>query len=309
MKNRIINNLNRIVKPDNRLLYLLEQYDESNGYFLNDNKISYISKSVSSKTRTLKTKYLKLITNVEIQEVEGSKSFKPGIYDILTLNIDIKEIYKNTIFLTFFAMCETYFSNRSIVNIEVFFLELNDLFEGISSKNYKDSIGLFGELYFIYKMYVDYGVDITNYWQMSGAKSKYDFTLENLNIEVKTTIKNNKIFRIKHDQVFNQDNNYIVVINIENNDSGFTIDDLILVIKETELKNNFIFIKKIEMAKINVDIVIKERFAMKEFNVFSNKIEKIEVIPSNILNISYDYDFVGQRSIDNIEFSRLIKNE
>lgn len=106
------------------------------------------------------------------------------------------------------------------------------------------------------------------------------------------------IFDIKHKQVFNENRNFIVVINIEQDNSGLSLSELYDYFKgEKPFSNNIDFAIKLESEKNKVspqDFQFK-KFSISKYSVFYNKnLKTIINIPEWINNIAYSYDFVSQ---------------
>ena len=62
-------------------------------------------------------------------------------------------------------------------------------FQESQEKLRTDIVGLYGELYFIRYMH-EHNINLMKNWLTNGRYSKYDFVIDDINIEVKTTEKN-----------------------------------------------------------------------------------------------------------------------
>jgi hypothetical protein len=95
-----------------------------------------------------------------------------------------------------------------------FFDSLIDIFQIPNDQSFKNVVGLYGELSIIKNIYDTYKVDISPFWHLNGSSSKYDFSLKNFNLEIKTTSSKNKMIDIKHYQIFNNENNILGTVKI-----------------------------------------------------------------------------------------------
>lgn len=286
-------------------LFMIESITKYSGFLLGDNVIYFINKSCSSESVAIVTNHLSLRTRININSIENYPTFSPGHYDILAYNIDNNDIYLES----FVDLCKMYALSSSKVCFRDFFYSLLKLFEPSKDISYTNLIGLFGELSLIKKMKSDYNLILMDNWHNTyGSNDKYDFSLKNFNIEVKTSVKDNMIFSIKHKQLFNEKQNFVVVINAEQDNSGQTLSDLFDFFKETKpFSENIDFAIKLELEKSKVspqDFKLK-KFSVVKYSVFNNKnLETIINIPQWISNVEYSYDFVSQNEFG---FDNLVK--
>lgn len=279
-------------------LYLVETINEQSGFLLGNEKLYFVIKNGGGDADSITTTYLSLRTNIHINTIENSPTFTPGYYDVLIYNIGLDDSYLES----FVELCKMYINSSTAINFNEFFYSLLKLFEPSKETSFSNLVGMFGELFFIKKMFNDFGICLADNWHNSlGSNDKYDFSCPNANIEIKTTTKAEMVFSLKHSQIFNDCKNYIAVINIDLDNSGLSVADLYEYFKVTKpFDNNLEFAIKLEKEKKKVaplDFVIK-KFTLSKFNVFINsKLNTIESIPDCIDSIMYTYDFVGKESV------------
>ena len=286
-------------------LFMIESITEYSGFLLGDNIIYFINKSCILESETIVTNQLSLKTKININTVENYPTFSPGYYDILAYNLDNNDTYLES----FVDLCKMYVFSSSKVCFRDFFYSLLKLFEPSKEISYTNLLGLFGELSLIKKLKNDYNLILMDNWHNTyGSNDKYDFSLKDFNIEVKTSVKDNMIFRIKHKQIFNEKHNFVVVINVEQDNSGYTLSDLFDFFKETKpFSENIDFAIKLEVEKNKVspqDFKLK-KFSVIKYSVFNNKsLNTIANNPQWISNVEYSYDFVSQGEFG---FDNLVK--
>ncbi len=300
-----INKIKNSSEYSSNQLFMIESINEDAGFLLGGDIIYFINKSGASDSESIVTNQLSLRTNINLNTVENCPTFAPGCYDILAYNNDNDEIYLES----FIDLCRMYVLSSSKVSFRNFFYSLLKLFEPSKETSYKNMVGLFGELSFIKRMYSVYNLTLMDYWHNSyGSNDKYDFSLKEFNIEVKTSVKDNMIFNIKHKQIFNEKQNFIIVINAEQDNSGQSLFELFTFFKITKpFSENINFAIKLESEKIKVspqDFKLK-KFSIIKYSVFDNKkLRTITNIPEWINNIEYSYDFVSQNEFG---FENLVK--
>ena len=289
-------------------LYLLDSLTTKHGFLFGDNKLYYVVKSQGLESESIKTTYLSLQTNIYLNTIDDSPSFKPDYYDLLIYTGNFEE----TFFESFIELCIMYTKSMTILTLSDFFYSLLKLFEIPKETSYSNLIGLFGELSLIKYIYDSYNIDMAKYWHNSlGTNDKYDFSLRDFNLEVKTTTKESMIFEIKHSQIFNEKTNYIALIRIQNDNSGLSIADLFDFFKTTDnfaTNINFWINLQKEKLKVNPFDFLTIKLSFININFFLNKdLETLENIPDCIEKISYIYNFTGKRRTDILEIVNGIK--
>lgn len=282
---------------DNYHLYLLYGLNDKAGFFVFANRIFFaIINDGDSQESDIDTEFLSLKTNVFIKSVKNNQLFKSGHYSILEFRSDVEHEY----FETFIKLCEAYVKNGMNMSFVDFFETLFDLFKKSSEQFKKNALGLYGELKFLEKIYYEYDINLSNNWHISGSNSKYDISYYGINFEIKTSIFDDYKFFIKHYQVFNGDDNYIVVINSEENPAGETIFELVEKLRNLEpFASNLQF--QINLAKEMKRISKEEskKFSITNVNIYdTKKISRLNEIPHCISDVEYKYDFELQPSED-----------
>lgn len=289
-------------------IYLLEKLTNIAGFFAFDNNLAFATTSTTSQKSSITTKYVEFVPNTEITSVFNYPSFEKGFYDFLIL----KEREDEQTIESFIKLCDLYAKNPSIP-FDEFIAYIVDLFQLTKTQSYLDCIGLFGELILL-KDFYEKGVNLAKYWHMSGTFSKYDISLPDLNIEVKTSSSDSTSFKIKHSQVFNGDKNIIALVSVRASEmTGTSLEEIVRFFKTTKpFSENLRFIISLEkelQKKIEPD-TYRKRFSVDGVYCFDcSKISTIEKIPFNISNVSYDYSFDLNESFDTKDLiSKYIKH-
>lgn len=282
--------------PVDDSVYLVEKLADGVGFFIKNKKFLYLSIGSGNKNDVIKTEYLSLFTNVFVSPISKDAQFKEGNYNILEFNRDVTD----ELFETFINLCRVHAENIEDVSFNDFFYALVNLFQIPPEQKYKNLIGFYGELQFI-KYCVDNGINISEAWHKnSSSYSKYDFVLKNSNIEVKTIITEEKIVKLKHNQIFNGDKNFLVVIQLEKSNAGNSLDDLLTTFKQIDqFKNNYEFWIKVEQEKNRISKIssTEENFAFRGISVYLADEINPMTQPSDLLSeIQYNYDLTSVKS-------------
>ena len=279
-------------------LYLIEAINENSGFLLGDDRVFYIISHNETNNDAISTKYLSLKTNIYINTVENEPSFKPGYYDLLIYSGDINLVF----FESFIELCSKFNYEQETLSFIDFFYSLLKLFELPKEVSYTNLVGLFGELVLIKFAYEKYNKEIFKFWHNSlGSTDKYDFSFPAFNIEVKTTVKEGMRFEIKHSQIFNEKDNFVAVINIDNDNSGMSVSEIFDYFKTTKpFSGSIDFMIKLQQEKQKVyeNDFKEKKFSLSRILLFSNKtISTIHEIPNFIDSIHYMYDFASQEPV------------
>lgn len=285
---------------DCSLIYLLYPITDKTGFFCYDNKIIYMSYNDQNiPYKSLDTTILSLKCNVKITNIEDNNTFRVGYYNLITYNSDINLDE----FEAFVSLCALYSKNALTLRFDEFFFQLSRLFQIPREESYTNLIGFYGELLFIWEIFNNYGLCLADYWHVNGSNDIYDFTFKNnFNLEIKTTVKDDNVFNIKHKQLFNSDINYIIINNIQENPSGFSIQDLIELLNGNRIfASNLSFQMKVEeeKKKCNLRQLSDVRFSKHKLSVYLNsELETLIDIPQCINEISYHYTFDDVKKMD-----------
>ena len=244
----------RIIPHDNTL-YLLEKLPCETGLFVSNGNVLYlVPNKEKCATLSIKTEFLTVETNIFVSAFNPSvSSFKSGYYNYVELQLcALNDVEANlSAFLNLCLAHATYTRGEEFMS---FFDSLVSLFQLPREQQYKNLVGLMGELLLIEYVYQNYKEDLSQYWHTDGVFSRLDFTCPYANIEIKTTPTDSLSFTIKHDQLFvNSEKNYLVAMVVEENSSGRTLEEMITsLLNNPDICNNLRFNVNIEKEKRRV---------------------------------------------------------
>lgn len=272
-------------------LYLLESLTEFAGFFAYDTKLLYIAKDVYEyQYEGIETDYLKLKTHVRISSVKNNQTFSDGYYNIIIYNGNLDDSNIES----FIQLCAIYAKNSYDLNFKDFFYSLITLFQLPVERAFKNAVGLYGELKFMQYIKERKNIDISNSWHRSGPYSKYDFSNDDLGIEIKTTLTDNMNISIKHQQIFENGSCTLVVISCEQYENGETIEEIISEMYSDPIAfkgMNFSINLAKELKRVSVNAVKALRFGVKEIQFFeANRINPFPFIPEGVSELNYKLD-------------------
>lgn len=282
----------------NEKLELNSQIDKESGFFEYKNYFVFAEiNKVYHDNFNLETEFLILNINVEIRTIEKFPTFKNGKYNLLMFKQP-----ENTQNLEYFKKLCTLYAYKKGFDFRSFFESLIDIFSPKKNEKTRNLIGLFGELFFIEYFYEKFNVNIGKYWHEK-SYDKYDFFINDFPFEIKSTIsKSEQVYINNHDQIFENKNTKLGVIYGQKSNSGVSIKNIIDKINKIDIfSNDFDFQLKLsnELVKINNDELETFKIDVKRISIFNcNSIPTLTNIPSNIQNISYEYNFNQVSSID-----------
>lgn len=297
-----MNKLNEIINSQsftNDKLYLLYKPSPEFGFFYQNNVVYFACKSsFSSSSDSVETAYLDMNLGVNITSDNENGSFETGAYDMLAF----KDKFDGPEFDAFYNICTSYAQGSSDLEFPDFFNSLVELFKKTKDDSKKNLVGLIGELMFIKCLNDDYGINASENWHLSGSNSKFDFSFPTFNVEVKTSTNSNMTFLLKHNQIFNNQKNYICVVSVIETGEGESIETLVNSFSTNEpFKNNVKFqiaIQK-ELLKVTDKKDRHRKFVLDSIDVFDgNTLKTISQIPGCISNIEYDYNFSESEPVE-----------
>ena len=266
------------------------------------------NKSITQMNQT--TKYLKLYLNEKFRiTIDGTVIDKELSLLILKSN-DEKLV-------DLFVQLSNIFSNDSDESkLLKHFLSLKDLFANDKKTSYEELQGMYGELFVMYSLKINYGIDISGYYQKVD-KNKFDFSIsQNKKFDIKSTIKPVRIHHFLHEQLdVERYDISIVSLMLQKDDCGMNLLELIGECKDL-FSNNLGLVLHIENMVKNIDNEILEEI---QYNYAYSK-ENIRFYPANdipkineknidgVFNIEYDVDFSGAKSITIGSFIDWIKS-
>lgn len=284
---------------DNESIYLLKKISNDSGFFACKNNILYMVKNFENNiSKTITTEFIKLYTNIDIISVKNDNQFQSGKYNILEF-VNSNNSEKNQ--ETFVNLCIAHTENLKCKDFVNFFYSLIDIFQLPEEQEYKNLLGYYGELAFIEYVNDNINKDLSTYWHKGSLNSKYDFCLENFNLEVKTTLNDSTGITIKHNQLFNKDRNVLAVIVLEKHQSGLTFNQLVQkMLSNKQYNSNYNFILNIEKIKkcISPSKAAEEKLRIKEILLYdAESINPFSDLPENIYELSYKIDLPQENSI------------
>lgn len=184
------------------------------------------------------------------------------------------------------------------------FFDLKDLFSNDKNISNIKLEGIFGELFTMYVLKKDYNIDISTYYQKED-KRKFDFNLtDKRKIEVKTTLKPERIHHFLHQQL-DKDRYDIRVVSImlQKDDSGMSLLKLINECKEL-FSAYFNIVVQLELLTKNIDdheleeMKFNFRYAKDNFKIFDAiKMPSLtERDIEGVFNVEYDIDLSNVQS-------------
>lgn len=216
--------------PDDGKVRLVKKLSDVAGFYVCDNDPIYAIKiqDAGERRKEIETTCLRLLLGAKLRPVDVAGKV---IIEDNEQRFDIIQLInweKNRECTAFIELCEMHAHEGTSLSFEDFFYSLNELFQPNKEQSKLNAYGLYCELALIdqLSMKSQHNIDLTDYWQLDGLSSKYDFVFPNGNIEVKSADKDFEVL-IKHDQLFNLDKNYLVAVCVERNPSGETLTELI----------------------------------------------------------------------------------
>lgn len=298
--------------PHDSTLYLLEKLPFETGLFASNGNVLYlVPNKEKCSSLSIKTEYLRVETNIFVSAFNPSvSSFRNGYYNYVELLLPaLNDLKANmSAFVNLCLAHATYTNGEEFLS---FFDSLVSLFQLPREQQYKNLVGLMGELLLIEYIYQKFNEDLSQYWHTEGSFSRLDFTCPYANLEVKTTPTDSLSFTIKHNQLFiNSDKNYLVTVAIEENNSGRTLEELeTCLLQDLNICNSMSFCINLEKEKRRVSPteISSRRFVIKKIGVYrANDINPFVNIPENVEDLSYKLNLLPY---PNISFSDIIPKQ
>lgn len=303
-----INNLKKQIESisDTSSIYLVEALNDTAGFFANNGKLLYMAKDIYGYINEgIETDYLKLQTHIRITAVKNNQTFKDDYYNIIIYKGDLDDLNVSS----FVHLCSIHSNNFEDVNFRTFFYSLIALFQLPTEQNFKNAVGLYGELKFMQYAKGRRNIDISNSWHRSGSYSQYDFSNGESSVEIKTTMSDSSEVAIKHEQIFGERPCTLVVINCEQYENGETIEEVISAMyAEPDSFNgmNFSINLAKELKRVSMNDIKEVRFVVRKILFFaSTDINPFPSIPDVVSKIGYQLDisefpFLTETDVDSI---------
>lgn len=211
--------------PADGRVRLVSALTDTAGFYVCDNDPIYAAISGKEQHRnTVETACLHLNLAAKLKLVnESNDDGKEETFDIIRL----ASFSESRELVSFIELCTMHAIGNSTLSFEDFFYSLVELFQPNKTESKLKARGLYAELSVIESFSKsENDIDLSEYWQVLGSRSKYDFVLRRCNIEVKSIASEQNEVLIKHFQLFNNDKNYLIVVAIEKNPSGKTLREL-----------------------------------------------------------------------------------
>ena len=299
--NQLLDKLRSI--PKDNTLYLLEKLPCDTGLFASNGNVLYLVPNTEKcKPLSIKTEYLLLETNIYVSAFNPSvSSFGNGHYNYVELLLpELNDIETNlSAFLHLTLAHASYTHGKEFIQ---FFDSLVSLFQLPREQQYKNLVGLMGELLLIEYVQQNYNKDLSQYWHTNGPSSRLDFTCPYANLEVKTTPTETLCFTIKHDQLFiDSEKNYLVAVVITEHNAGRTLEELITcLLRDPDICNNLRFCVNIEKEKrrISPSEINSRRFMLNKIKAYSaTLINPFKNVPDNVEELSYKLNLLPFNNI------------
>lgn len=287
--------------PKDGAIYLVEKLSENTGFFVTNGHLLYLVYNFEGIAhKSMQTDYLLLNTDVEIHSFKNNQKFPSGKYNVLDFLPTDKGYDENNLD-SFVNLCVSHTELMEGKSFLKFFFSLSELFQDPKSQEYKNLVGFFGELSFLKFLCEKTSLDLSDCWHKGGSKDKYEITLETKNLEIKTTAALDEEVTIKHSQLFNADRNYLVVVCIEENSAGQTLNQLISAMQnDPGYYNNYNFALNIQRERRRVSPVEAESkfFSVKNITVYSAEdINPFREIPESVSHLIYKLDLIDKKTI------------
>lgn len=237
--------------------YSVFDTENLNSYFGRDNKNNTVFMMDSSSPNKLpicqETKTLKLLTNKKVK----IRDSRHNIY-YKTVHILLCKSQEEYTVKAFVRLTNAFAIDGPVSQYDIFrlFASISSLFDKDRDISEKEIQGLFGELYTIIFL-KNFNCDIARYWQ-SKPKMKFDFSInEKKRIEVKSTLKTERVHHFKHEQLLDELYDIKVVsIKLRKSDGGISLNNLVDKIHELYANNYnlLLYIEKI-IGKLNQEYV------------------------------------------------------
>lgn len=298
--------------PHDGAIYLAEKLSAVAGFFITSGHLLYLVANFENTSHTnFTTDCLRLNTDVEIKSFKNNQQFSSGKYNILEF-VPTEAGYNDNQLDSFINLCVAhaeFMQGKSFVN---FFFTLSEIFQPGREQHYKNLVGFFGELSFIKNICKQTGVDLSVHWHKGGSRDKYEISLEDKNIEIKTTSAIDEEVTIKHFQLFNEDKNYLAVVCIEESSSGQTLNQLIAcMLNDPDHYNNYNFVLNLEREKRRISPVDanNKKFNVKLLEIYdADQINPFGAISDRISQLTYKLDLVGMNKIPHETWLSLFNN-
>ena len=288
--------------PEDAGIYLIRPLTKRSGFFMTEGHLVYMVVNYEGlEYQSLATDYLRLHTDVDIASIRAEQQFPTGKYNALEL-LPCDGKYNDEMLDPFVNLCVAHASYGGNSSFIKFFHSLVNLFQYPKEQNFKNLIGLWGELSFLKYVFDLTSCDISTYWHASGSADKYDVSIHGANIEIKTSKSSDNHVTIKHSQLFNSDRNYLAKVSLEENPAGRTLNQLIAELRGLEKAfGGFDFALNIEKEKRRISPIEAGliKLQVRDISLYDAKaINPLPELPASISDLTYKLDVDGKLPIE-----------
>lgn len=292
---------------DTASIYLIETLSDSTGFFANDGKLLYIAKDIYGYPyEEIETDYLKLKTHLRICSVKNNQTFKDDYYNVIIYKRD----FDDSNIVSFIQLCSIHTKNFDDLHFKEFFYSLIALFQLPDKQEYKNAVGLYGELKFMQYAKERKNVDISTSWHRSGSYSQYDFSNGKSSMEIKTIMSDDSKVTIKHQQIFGDHPCTLVAITCEQYENGETIEEVITEMyadPDAFSGMNFNINLAKELKRVPMNAIKEIHFNVRKIQFFAaENINPFPSIPDTISKLCYKLDISEIASLSESDSDSII---
>lgn len=296
---RNIDLINQVIQsPRDSKLRLIYKINDGTGFFSFNGLLHYLVKDDGcSRAEIIETEFITLVASAHISSLDSGNEFRDGYYNVIRYNLNTINNNLDTLIM----LCETYSLNYSNLNFKKFFYSMVELFQLSNEQNSRNIIGLMGELHFLLDVFHNSGICFADEWHTESSSSKFDVVRGGTCIEIKTTTNPELVIDIKHDQLFSQANVILCVVQLERNNSGESLENLLSKINSIQdySKNiNFQLNLSKELTRITPKDKVEKKYSRENMVYFiSDEINEFRDVPGNVSKLEYKLDLTDKDQI------------
>ena len=316
--NQILDRVNSLTHPTENYIYrlfvhLLEPYKIFYGIDC-DGHLIFVIPSLNPMIphQIQHTRKLVLNSNLRCQAILSDAPSTMTVHSLTCLST----LYDEKI--AFIRLTEAFskhiFDNKQSIISELFSALVN-LFAQEDKSSEKELQGLYAELYLIYYFFKK-GINLSPYWQIKD-KMKFDFSMSAYKrIEVKSTIRNERIHHFRHEQLLSDLYNITIAsLLLRKDDAGLSLFSLIKLVQSIAANNfNLLlyvdrFIKNVpndELCELRYD----EIYTTRNLRFYPASIipKFSEWQPDGVTHAEYDSDLTTIRSYSETDMMNWLKD-
>lgn len=254
------------------------------------------------------TRSLRMECNVKVKCLVFGKSLEKTVHALTCIPRDVETI---NLFLEL-ADLLLHKADRTAEGVMTVYFALADFFANSELITDNELLGLYGELFTICDYASNY--DFAACWQ-STNRMKFDFSIsEKLKVEVKTTLKPQRIHHFKHDQIVADGCDvYVISYQMRPDDQGLSLYELIEMSKELCIDDPKKVMKlqqviknagseRLSNFKFNQDFARQERYVY-----YSIQLPHFRgASPDGVSSAEYDVDFTGVPTVSEETFLQVV---